>query len=303
MMELGSVDISFVDQLEMKYIAYEFEGVQRNATTEIQANVNYMERGWLDIPPLGKIYYTRDAAYFYCHIYLKKTDKEQLEKIIGIIKYFPTEKISSYPSVRIFYEQEILEIRTLLTSGQSMVLSNMLEQNFFVNTKVFFSDTANYIYLYPRSGHETKILQFLNKYFGKVEHNGNTIRLNYPNSVLSQNKNDSNIWNIRIMRINSNIPIPELYGIIQKNGLTAVTQPANERFVLIINVQKYSKAFGSSMSADIGIIDARDHRLLVSHTIVTPNFQKHAFSQITASIKEEIIIFLNKNLPLILQDY
>ena len=271
-------------------------GYFNTISTREKASISSMIHSHAVLPPIYKIDNSRDEELYYTTIYVKNSDLEKFFTIIDVLRYFPFDK-QQEESIMDFYIRKVIALKTNFTTGQASALANLLEKQFFISTVI----RKNTIYIYPRDRYETRILAFFTQCFGRVQKNGNEIQLSQFDFTMLERQNS---LNLRIIRIDSDTPIPNLNYIMRQNGLDiAGKQSANERFACTINFSEYNKSFSTSIKVDIEIVDRLDEQLLLSTTLISPNFPKYSNIQAKVFMKNKTAEYIQAALPWILAAY
>ena len=298
-LQLGLVEVFSRYTKEVYRITNDFESLkEKNSITSTKGEASTFSRitSRTLLPPLGKIHYMRDKDYYYCHVYVRNDDKEKIRTIIEITNFFQPDDAGNDESMYALYVRKVLEINTMLTSQQAISLAQRLEGEFFVATRVI----DNTVYVCPRDRYETKIIDFLNRHFSRVAKNGNKASIYEPDfKALEQDG-----LSLRLMRVNTNIPLPELNYVLRQNGLDMAEKSSRERFECNISFKENQRTYGFNINVDVGIIDKRDNRVLLSETLVSPNYSRiNTSQQVMAVMKKELVALMEKALPYILINY
>jgi hypothetical protein len=289
---LGETEITMVNVVE--------SGRENGRQTKDEAVSYYAEAVDSILPQFAKIEYIDDAPLSHCRIYLHEKDVDKIRNIISVSRYIPEELIKEYSSLGSFYAKEILVVDTsLLTSGITGTIGRILEQEFFIRAIV----ANNAVYLYPGSRYGDRIIDFLGGLFGKIERFGNEIRVGRPSpNILSWNPDEN--YNIRLIKVNTNHPVPELNAIMLRNGLSPVNASAKNRFSCNVRFSENKGNYGLGYHVVIEFIDNRDMSLLLSKTLVSLNYSHYNNSDmILENIKEELAAYISHILPTLLENY
>jgi hypothetical protein len=296
---LGESEWSIISVSEASRIFDEFEdpGMTRRAVS-IRGESSTSTRGTAHslLPPIEKIEEWSDRNFFYSTLFIKTEDRMKTKSMIEAIKFFKREEGEESMNMGMFYAQKILVLNSVSTARQAASLANLLEKTFFVQTVVA---RDNKIFLYPKDRYESRVVSFLEEYFERVDHTeGNEINL-FGRGRLEAFADNG--LNLRVMKITSNQSVPELYHILRENGITeGMSRP---RFVCDINFQEFNKNLTYSVNIDIRIIDKKDDRVLLSHTLISPNYIRNASVQALSLMKQTLADYMAENLPQILISY
>ena len=293
---LGALEIRSRNVIESFIVSSNFENSKGISTVKAreEASMITATESLAILPPIGKIELGRDKTYYYANIYFSKNDRDRIITMIDITRAFPIE-IKNDESMSTSYFRKVIALNTMLTSSHAATLANILESEFLVSTLI----RDNTVYVYPRDRYENRVIRFLEQYFGKVEKNGNEIILREPIIAPIERKD---AFDLRSIRINGNVSIPEFNSIIRQNGLGIANTTTQERFLCTINFSEFEKAYGTSVNVKIEVTDKKENIVLLSRTLISPNYSCNS-EQIMCSMKDELIEFMQITLPALLINY
>jgi hypothetical protein len=247
------------------------------------------------LPPLSTLRTYRQGDLYCCEIQVREQDLERLRDMMAVISFFPYEIISRYPSIEAFYNQEILQVVTL----GAPEIASVLEKE-FLRLRAHIVDSR--IFLYPRSLYEAELIQFLRSHCLNLSRQSNRIVLFNPDrdffSQLLASGPD-----VRLMRIASDVPMPELNAILRWNGVNPVYMPGKERFSLSAVFRENSKRYATSFQAEIMITDTKTAEVLARRIFTSSAYANHVADQILSLLQGEIVNYIEDILPSVLNHY
>jgi len=296
LLNLGVMELSVRSTNDARRVFHEFEssnGVYSQTVTSGEYSQARTESG-RTVLPMVMIQEWRTKNFYYCRLSFKNEDKEKIMNLMQALMFFPPGEEET--SLSAYYYRRIMVLKTMLSSRQAADLAGRLENEFFIQTAV----RDNTVFIFPRDLYENRVLVFLQNCFDRVEKaNGNEVNLREPRfDVFARNS-----LALRNIAIKSNVPLPELHYVFRQNGLDIADLASVERFLCTVEFTANERSYSTAFQVEVKIFDKKNDQVLLSHTLISPYFQKYTQTQIMAAMKNELVKFLEATLPQILIVY